>query len=154
MNPTRIPLLQQMPIFGGLSASTLELLLDATSEVQVPAGEYFFHEGDAGDALYVLERGHVQVQRATPRGLAVLRRLGPGDCLGEMAVIDLAPRSASVRALQDCAAFTLPAGQLHRLYQHDLEQFALLQMNLAREMSRRLRAAVDQWARTGTLDIG
>jgi CRP-like cAMP-binding protein len=70
-----------------------------------------------------------------------LRHLGPGDCFGEMALIDMSPRSASVIALEDCSALRLTNADLHRVYQADLEQFALIQMNIARELSRRLRIA-------------
>ena len=70
----------------------------------------------------------------------LVRRFGPGDCFGEMALLDLYPRSASVRAEADCTAIELAPDNLLRLFEHDAEQFALIQMNIAREMSRRLRA--------------
>lgn len=76
----------------------------------------------------------------------MLRELGPGDCFGEMAMIDFAPRSASVQALAPCRAFALSIARLHRLYEQDLEQFALIQMNLSRELSRRLRVTMDRLA--------
>jgi CRP/FNR family cyclic AMP-dependent transcriptional regulator len=69
----------------------------------------------------------------------VLHRLAAGDCFGEMALMDLFPRSASVRAEQDCSAIELAASDLLRLFEHDAEQFALIQMNIGREISRRLR---------------
>jgi CRP-like cAMP-binding protein len=58
-----------------------------------------------------------------------------------MALIDLLPRSASVVALEDCAALRLTSAQLYRAHQADAEQFAVICMNIARELSRRLRAA-------------
>jgi CRP-like cAMP-binding protein len=58
-----------------------------------------------------------------------------------MALIDMSPRSASVIALEDCSAIRLTNADLFRVYRADLEQFALIQMNLARELSRRLRIA-------------
>jgi CRP-like cAMP-binding protein len=63
----------------------------------------------------------------------------PGDCVGEMALMDLFPRSASVRALSDCTAIRLTPQDLLRLFETDVEQFAMIQMNLGREVSRRLR---------------
>jgi CRP/FNR family cyclic AMP-dependent transcriptional regulator len=56
-----------------------------------------------------------------------------------MALMDLQPRSASVRADTDCLAIELAAADLMRLYEHDVEQFALIQMNMGREVCRRLR---------------
>ena len=69
----------------------------------------------------------------------MIGRLGPGDCFGEMALIDLYPRSAGVRAAEDCLALALSNALLYQLYAVDPEPFTLIMMNLARELSRRLR---------------
>ena len=68
-----------------------------------------------------------------------LRQLMRSDCFGEMTLIDLNPRSASVLALEPCLALELSNQTLLLLYETHLEQFALIQMNLLREVSRRLR---------------
>ena len=69
--------------------------------------------------------------------------MGAGDCFGEMALIDLFPRSASALAVERCEALAITPSVLHQIYQHDLEQFTMLQMNLGRELSRRLRRIDD-----------
>jgi CRP/FNR family transcriptional regulator, cyclic AMP receptor protein len=56
-----------------------------------------------------------------------------------MAVMDLLPRSASIRAVEHCTALRLSAASLYQVYEHDLKQFALIQMNMGQEVSRRLR---------------
>jgi CRP-like cAMP-binding protein len=56
-----------------------------------------------------------------------------------MALLDLFPRSAAVRAIDDCVAIELATTDLLRLFEKDSEQFALIQMNIGREMCRRLR---------------
>jgi CRP-like cAMP-binding protein len=58
--------------------------------------------------------------------------------------MDLCPRSASVRADDDCQALELSAAALLGLFERDPEQFALIQMNMGREVCRRLRAADQQ----------
>ena len=58
-----------------------------------------------------------------------------------MAVMDHCPRSASVRVVGDCNAIRISAANLHQVYVHDLKQFALIQMNMGREVCRRLREA-------------
>lgn len=58
-----------------------------------------------------------------------------------MAVIDHCERSASVRAVEDCTAIRISAANLYELYAQDLKQFALIQMNMGREVCRRLRQA-------------
>lgn len=135
----RIELLQRMPIFGALREDTLAFLLDRTREVRVAAGGWFFREGDAASGLFVLEAGSASVLKGWDGREVLLRQLQAGDCFGEMALMDLMPRSASVRAEDDCVAIELGADDLQRLCEHDLEQFALMQMNMGREVSRRLR---------------
>lgn len=141
MVETRIALLQQMPLFGAISDDALTFLLSVSRDVRVKTGGYFFREGDPGESMFVLETGAVEVRKKAKQGTLLLSRLGPGDCFGEMALIDLWPRSATVQALVDCSGFEIFAASLHQLYEHNLEQFALIQMNMARELSRRLRQA-------------
>lgn len=144
MLASRIERLQQMPIFGGVSDDALAYLLEPAREVRMAAGEFFFRDGEPAQCMYVLESGRVEVLKPWRGREMPLRQFGPGDCFGEMALIDLFPRSASARAETDCVAIELTTAHLYRLYQRSIEPFALIQMNLAREMCRRLRAT-DEW---------
>lgn len=137
----RIAMLQQTPLFGGVRAEVLAFLLEHCSQADMAAGRYYFREGDPAESMYLLESGSVDVLHREADAEVPLCQLGPGACFGEMGMIDLAPRSASVRALENCTGFEIFAESLYRVYEHDLEQFALIQMNIARELSRRLRAA-------------
>jgi CRP/FNR family transcriptional regulator, cyclic AMP receptor protein len=143
MHPDRIALLQGMPLFGGISDTTLEFLVARAQQVELAAGAYFFHEGDPATGLFVLETGHVRVSRQRGGEEFVLQDFGPGDCFGEMALMDLHPRSASVRAVDGCRALEIRPEDLHALFERDCVQFALIQMNMGREVCRRLRAADD-----------
>ena len=136
----RIELLQRMPIFGALRDDTLDFLLGRAQPVRMRADEYFFREGDPANGLFVLEAGDASVLKGWDGRPVLLRHLHAGDCFGEMALMDLQPRSASVRADEDCQALRLSTDDLYRLYAHDLEQFTLIQMNMGREVCRRLRA--------------
>jgi CRP/FNR family transcriptional regulator, cyclic AMP receptor protein len=139
MHEARIELLRRMPIFGGIRADILQFMLGLCSVVPVPTNEFFFHEGDQGDSLFVLEAGKASVLKSWRERNYLLRTLKEGDCFGEMAVMDLCPRSASVRAIEDCSAIRISAANLHQVYAQDLKQFALIQMNMGREVCRRLR---------------
>lgn len=139
MSPVSIERLQQMPIFGGVEPQALQVLVGAGRRVEVPAGGYFFREQEPAQGLYVLEAGRVVVVKQWRSQSMQLRVLEPGDCFGEMALLDLFPRSASVRAQDASRALEITAADLLRLYEHDVGQFALVQMNIAREMCRRLR---------------
>lgn len=143
MDARRVELLQRMPVFGALGERALHLLLECARQVPVAADAWFFREGDEARTMFVLERGRAIVTRQWQGREIELNRLGPGDCFGEMALMDLHPRSAGVRALEDCIAIEFGPGEMMRLQEADLEQFALLQMNLGRELSRRLRATDD-----------
>ncbi|UCD68464.1 MAG: Crp/Fnr family transcriptional regulator [Betaproteobacteria bacterium] len=144
MQQPRIETLQRMPIFGGMQPDTLEFLVDSAQSRDVAKNGYFFRENEVPDFIYVLESGSVAVLKSWLGKEYKIRHLGPGDCFGEMALIDLFPRSASVVALSDCKAIALSPDVVHRLCERNLEQFALIQMNFARELSRRLRIADDR----------
>ncbi len=140
MPATRIELLQGMPIFGAIGDDALRFLLAGTRSVSIAANDWFFREGDQAHALYVLESGCVAVLKRWQGRDHLLHNLAAGDCFGEMALMDPHPRCASVRAVQDCDAIELSSANLYRLFEHDAEQFALIQMNIGREVCRRLRA--------------
>lgn len=148
MQPVRLELLQRMPIFGAIRDDALLFLLAQAREVTVAAGAHFFREGDPAQSMFVLESGKVLVFKSWQGRDFVLQHLEAGDCFGEMALMDLCPRSASVRAEADCVAIELDTGDLLRLFERDAEQFALIQMNMGREVCRRLRATDEMLFRT------
>lgn len=141
-----------MPIFGGIREDVLRFLLARCTRVSVPQNEYFFREDDPADCLFVLQEGRVAVLKAWDGHQHLLGHLRAGDCFGEMALMDLFPRSASVLAAEPCTALQLTTDSFYQLYEKNLGQFALIQMNLGREVSRRLRAADERWFRLGTRD--
>jgi CRP-like cAMP-binding protein len=140
MRPTQIELPQSMPIFGAIREDALQFLLEQAREIVVRAGDFFFRENDQATSMFVLESGRAVVIKGWQGHDTELHRLGAGDCFGEMALMDLFPRSASVFAVEDCRAIELSAADLLRLFERDAEQFALIQMNIGREVCRRLRA--------------
>lgn len=144
MHENRIEALQNMPIFGGIRKDILEFLLGASEVLAVPKDSYFFHENERAETLYVLEAGEVAVLKLWNGQQNVLRHLQQGDCFGEMALMDLFPRSASIRAVTPCTAIQLSTASFQKIYEMDLEQFALIHMNIGREVSRRLRVADEQ----------
>lgn len=135
----RLDLLAAMPVFGGLNAATLELITRLAQHVTVKQGGHFFRQDDETHAMYVLQTGRVEIYRMWNSTPKVLRCLNAGDCFGEMALIDLFPRSASALAVEPSEAMQITPQILHQIYQQDIEQFTLMQMNMAREISRRMR---------------
>ncbi len=105
------------------------------------AGERIFTEGDAPDVAYLIESGRVEVWVTQGSKRLVLSYLGPGEILGEMAVIDRAPRSASADALSGVSATEIRADQLRqRLDEADPVLRGLL-IGLLSRYRRGLRAA-------------
>ena len=139
----RLDLLATMPVFGGLNEPTLECLTDLAQPVAVEKGDHFFREGDESHSMYVLESGAIVIFKSWEGKSILLRRMLAGDCFGEMALIDLFPRSASVLAVENCKALEITPTTPLEIFRLDSEQFALLQMNMAREVSRRLRHVDD-----------
>ena len=134
MQEGRIELLQRMPVFGGIRADILQFLLGLCPILSVPTNEFFFREGDQADSMFVLEAGKAAVLKSWRGQDHLLRMLKEGDCFGEMAVMDLRPRSASVQAIENCSAICLSAAA--QIYARDLKQFAMIQMNMGRKVRR------------------
>jgi CRP-like cAMP-binding protein len=138
---TRVQILQEMPIFGGIKESIIESLLQGARIRELSRGETVFQEGELDTSVYVIEHGRVSIYRHWQGENYKLRELGEGDCFGEMALMDFKPRSATVYADTDCSLIQISAAQLGVLYSSDPEQYTLIQMNLGREVCRRLREA-------------
>ena len=86
----------------------------------VPAGSLLFAAGQPGDAAYLIISGRLEVFLERPDGDLVLAQRGPGEIVGEMAILDKRPRSASVRALEDSALVAITEQQLaHRIAETD-----------------------------------
>lgn len=147
-----VAFLQQQPLFGGVDDQAMGRILPLLREMNFAAGEVIVHEGEDGDSLFVICRGSVEILKSSDPadGQAGKRiaTLGVGDVFGEMELIDMQRRSASVRALEPVSALALSNGDLFRIYESDLPTFALIVLNLAREVSRRLRCIDEVAARS------
>lgn len=134
--------LRQVPIFGGLSDEELDKITSISTAVEVAAGELVVREGELASELFVIRVGAVEVViDLGGGGERVLARLGVGDCFGEMTLIGIQPRSASVRAVEDAVLMSLSNQVFRSLSEWRLPTYTLIILNLARELSRRLRRA-------------
>lgn len=134
--------LQDNALFGGFSDEDLDVVMPLMEEESFAEGTYIIREGETGDRLYFIETGRVKVSKNNQNGEEVrLTELGPGAEFGEMELIDIQPRSATVRAMEPVVTLSLTNRDLHRLYHSNVDIFSRLVLNLAREISRRFRLA-------------
>lgn len=146
-----VEFLRTVPIFGGLGDAALRLLYDEAEWRRYPAGERLVNQGDLAREMFVVLDGVAAVHHA-PDG-PTLCELSRGQCAGEMSLIDIQPRSASVTARTPVDVMVLGFDDVARLSRTSLETYTLLVMNIAREISRRLRAANRVIARLGEREI-
>jgi CRP/FNR family transcriptional regulator, cyclic AMP receptor protein len=134
--------LGRIPIFGGLAPDVLDQIIAAATIVRVDEGVQLIAEGELASSVFVVCEGELEICKRGTHGsefrLAVLRS---GDCVGEMSLIDIQPRSATVRTLTPAVLFRLDHANIAKLYGSHPEVYTLLVMNIAREISRRLRRA-------------
>jgi CRP-like cAMP-binding protein len=103
-------------LLEALDAEDAARILTIARRRRFGRGEVVFHEGDPGDALHLIEKGHVKIRVTTPLGdTALLRVLGPGDFFGELAVISPSPRNATVAAVEGAETLSLHRDHLNEL---------------------------------------
>jgi NTE family protein len=112
--------LARVPMFAGLSAPMRAALARRARVVRVAAGDWLFREGDAGDAMYVVRAGRLQLSRDG----GSVRELGRGIALGELSLLTSSPRSASVRAARHSELIAIDRDDFQRLLQ-DAPELAL-----------------------------
>jgi CRP-like cAMP-binding protein len=143
--PRDIPLsstsLREIGLFGALSDEVLGHLTTVLKTARVAPGDTVFREGDGGGReMYVVLDGEMEVSKRSRRGRDMrVAILGPNDWFGEMSVLDMQTRSATVRALAPSRLIRFTSEDMDALYRFDLKSYALIVLNIARDLSRRLR---------------
>jgi CRP/FNR family transcriptional regulator, cyclic AMP receptor protein len=142
--------LARIPIFAGLPDRIMDLIAGKLRVVHVVPGAQLLREGEQARSMFVVRDGELQILKHGKGGmeykLAVLRT---GDCVGEMSLIDIQPRSATARAIGTATLYVLDLSEIAKLYSDDVEAYALLVLNISREISRRLRVADEVMANMG-----
>lgn len=139
--PITMATLREIGLFGALSDDVLGGLARTLKTIRVSPGDTVFREGDGtAREMYVVLEGEMEVSKRSRRGRDMrVAILGPSDCFGEMSMIDMQARSATVRALAPSRLLRVTSEDMDSLYRSDLKSYALTVLNIARELSRRLR---------------
>jgi CRP-like cAMP-binding protein len=145
----RVLLLARVPLFVCLRTDQLSRLAPLLEPVAWAKGERVFDKGDMGLELYILTSGHIGISvDPDPACQLLINELRAGDCLGEMALIDSEPRSATAHVLEDTEALALDKDRLHGL----LMSYPELGIGMLRALSQRLRAMTPKLAKTLNLE--
>lgn len=117
--------------------------------VSFSSGEYIFHEHEKGFHFFILQEGEIEVYKTSKNGAKIsLAVIGPGASLGEFAMIDRQPRSASARALTDVKAAKISEAAYTQLLQ-ELPDWAI---SVMRALVERLRHTSDLIRKFGIVD--
>src|ERR1700712_2917485 len=131
-------------LFDGVSPEQTRAVLQLARRRKFARGEVVFHEGDPGDTLHLIERGHVAVRITTPLGdTATLRVIGPGEHFGELAVVSPAPRNASIIALEPTETLALHRDQLNQARRNHPDVDRILLESVVHEVRRLSEALVE-----------
>ncbi len=130
--PVSTDLLRRVPLFAGMSDRSFEAIASVASPVAFATGDDLVRQGEPGTAFYIIVSGSARVDRD---GTA-LRELGPGDFLGEIALVDESPRTATVTAQEPIAAVTVRRPDFLDL----LERLPVFRLEVLNALTQRIRA--------------
>jgi CRP/FNR family transcriptional regulator, cyclic AMP receptor protein len=130
------------PFFGGLSDVRLDLLVSMLVESRFDVGATVVSEGEPGRSMYIVHAGELAVSKLGNSGRVIrMAGLGPGDFFGEMTLIEMQNRSATVVAESPTVLYELTAQNLYAYYKADIHAYVMVMLNINRELCRRLRRA-------------
>jgi CRP-like cAMP-binding protein len=128
------------PFFGGLSDASLDLLVPMLVERSYAAGATVVAEGESGHSMFIVLSGRLAVTKRAGSGPAIhMSHLAPGDFFGEMTLIEMQHRSASVAAESPTVLYELTGRNLYSYYKADILAYVMVMQNINRELCRRLR---------------
>jgi len=140
------------PFFGGLSDASLDLLLSMLVERRFEIGATVVAEGEPGRSMFIVHSGKLEVTRhGDAERLIHMAVLEPGDFFGEMTLIEMQNRSATVVAQSETVLYELTARQLYTYYKADVHAYVIVMQNINRELCRRLRRADNRIAEIDAL---
>jgi len=135
------------PFFGGLTDASLDLLVSMLVECSFDAGATVVAEGEPGRSMFIVKSGRLAVsKRASSGNVIPISMMERGDFFGEMTLIEMQNRSATVVAERATVLYELTAQNLYACYKTDIHAYVIVLQNINRELCRRLRRADDRFA--------
>lgn len=151
-NTIKKEFLKSHSLFGGLTDTELEEISHYFHIEEYQEGAFILHESEPNSKLFFILEGSVSILKeqgncgasnnlSNHENCIELSHMQAGDTFGEMELIDIQPCAATVRADEKTSVVTFTNADLYKLSKWNLKTYAMIIMNLAREISRRLRAA-------------
>jgi CRP-like cAMP-binding protein len=134
----KVALLRTVPLFADLDSQSLDAVSVLAREVDVPAGHILMLQGEPGDAFFVIAEGTLHVERAG----GTARSMTSGGFLGEIALLEGGPRTATATCVTDC--------KLLKIERHEFERL----MTAFPHIERRIRTASTRRPHGRAIDAG
>jgi CRP/FNR family cyclic AMP-dependent transcriptional regulator len=129
-----VELLKGVPIFSKIEQAKLKLLAFTSERMTFSAGQELFHQGDQGDAMYVILGGVADVLIDTPGGQITVAELKKNGFVGEIAILCDVPRTATIKARESLATLKISKDMFYRL----IGEFPTMAIEIMRELAHRL----------------
>lgn len=133
-NQLLISFLKSVPLLAALKEGMLTEIASRVEKVYIKGGEWVFHEGELGSNMYVIRSGLVQVVAENTTPPTILRVLGRSEFFGELALLEQATHSASIRALRDTELIKIHQKDFIRL----IKDHPRVVLDLSRYLCKRL----------------
>ena len=129
-----VDLLRKVPLFAHLDPAKLKLLAFTSTRASFKPGQELFHQGDEGDAAYLILSGKADVVADTPSGEVPVATVGQNAIIGEIAILCEVPRTATVRAASQLETLKIEKEHFLRL----IREFPDMGVEIMRELGQRL----------------
>ena len=129
-----VDLLRKIPMFAKIEPAKLKLLAFTSERLSYSDGDVLFHQGDAGDAAFIIISGQAEISIDTDEGPLVVARLSDHDFVGEIAILCDVPRTATVTAVTNLEALRIAKELFFRL----IKEFPEIAIEVMRELAHRV----------------
>lgn len=129
-----VEILKGVPLFSKVEPAKLKLIAFTGERMNYAAGQELFHQGDVGDAMYVILAGSADVLLETPNGQIRVAELKKNSFVGDIAILSDVPRTATIRAREPLTTLKISKDMFYRL----VAEFPQMAIEMMRELAHRL----------------
>lgn len=144
-----LDVLTRIPMFVGLRREQMAIVMHYFKLKTFEPGEFFFRENDPADALFFIVEGSVRILKGvTSGGMLPVAKVGAGNFIGELAILDSSFRSASVQSITKVMTISISTADYDAICNADRELGFMLMKSVARVISEQLRKTTQNLANT------